>query len=62
MAKIVLGAPFLQDKLDRDDGIAAWPPRVEDHAVNNGHRAHDVEPYLYASVTGAAVAAALGGS
>jgi hypothetical protein len=81
-----LGAPFLQAKLDREDGFAAWPggvqrwvnaaaigdracieprlatcfgPRVEDHAVNNGHRAHDVEPYLNASVTGAAVAAAL---
>ncbi len=37
-------------------------PRVEDHSVNNGHRAHDVEPYLNASVTGAAVAEALRGS
>jgi pimeloyl-ACP methyl ester carboxylesterase len=37
-------------------------PRVEDHTVDNGQRAHDVEPYLNASVTGAAVAEALGGS
>jgi hypothetical protein len=36
--------------------------RVEDHRVNNGHRAHDVEPYLNARVTGAAVAAALEGT
>jgi len=81
-----LGAPFFQDRVERVDGIAAWPgglqrwvnvaavgdracaeprlancfgPRVEDHAVNNGYRAHDVEPYLNAAVTGAAVAAAL---
>jgi hypothetical protein len=37
-------------------------PRVEDHMVDNGHRAHEVEPYLNASVTGAAVAEALRGS
>jgi pimeloyl-ACP methyl ester carboxylesterase len=36
-----------------------WGPRVEDHRVDNGHRAHDVEPYLNARVTGAAIAAAL---
>ena len=84
-----LGAPFVQDRFDRVDGVASWPggvhrwvnvaavgdrtcveprlascfgPGVEDHVVNNGHRAHDVEPYLNASVTGAAVAEALGGS
>lgn len=34
--------------------------RVEEHVVDNGHRAHDPEPYLNASVTGAAVATALG--
>jgi pimeloyl-ACP methyl ester carboxylesterase len=33
--------------------------RIEDVRVDNGHRAHDPEPYLNASVTGAAVAAAL---
>lgn len=33
---------------------------VQDHMVDNGHRAHDPEPYLNAKVTGAAVAAALG--
>jgi len=32
---------------------------VEDRRVDNGHRAHDPEPYLNAAVTGAAVAAAL---
>jgi pimeloyl-ACP methyl ester carboxylesterase len=33
--------------------------RVEDVRVDNGHRAHDPEPYLNASPTGAAIAAAL---
>lgn len=36
-----------------------WGPRVRDHLVDNGHRAHDVEPYLNARVTGAAIASAL---
>jgi pimeloyl-ACP methyl ester carboxylesterase len=36
-------------------------PRVEDHLVDNGHRAHDPEPYLNARVTGAAIARALAG-
>jgi pimeloyl-ACP methyl ester carboxylesterase len=35
--------------------------QVEHHRVDNGHRAHDPEPYLNAAVTGAAVAAALDG-
>ena len=35
-------------------------PRVEDRLVNNGHRAHDPEPYLNNTITGEAVAAALG--
>jgi pimeloyl-ACP methyl ester carboxylesterase len=83
-----LGAPFLQERLERDGALAAWPggvqrwvnvaavadracieprlarcfgSRVEDHLENNGHRAHDVEPYLNASVTGAAIAEALRG-
>lgn len=30
-------------------------PRVEDRLVNNGHRAHDPEPYLNNPVTGQAV-------
>ena len=38
-----------------------WGPRVTDHLVDNGHRAHDVEPYLNARVTGAAIATALRG-
>lgn len=81
-----LGAPFVQERLPRVDGLAPWPgaverwvnvaavgdracvepvlarlwgPRVEDHRVDNGHRAHDVEPYLNARVTGAAIAEAL---
>ena len=33
--------------------------RVEDHLVDNGHRAHDPEPYLNNKATGAAIAAAL---
>jgi len=36
-----------------------YDERVEDVRVDNGHRAHDPEPYLNAAVTGAAVAAAL---
>ncbi|MBM3658702.1 MAG: hypothetical protein FJW95_04275 [Actinobacteria bacterium] len=38
-----------------------WGARVQDHLVDNGHRAHDVEPYLNARVTGAAIAGALRG-
>jgi hypothetical protein len=34
-------------------------PRVEELLIDNGHRAHDPEPYLNAAVTGAAIAAAL---
>jgi hypothetical protein len=33
--------------------------RVEDVLVDNGHRAHDPEPYLNAAATGAAIATAL---
>lgn len=36
-------------------------PRVEELVIDNGHRAHAPEPYLNAAVTGAAIAAALGG-
>jgi hypothetical protein len=35
-------------------------PRVEELVIDNGHRAHAPEPYLNSSVTGAAIAAALG--
>jgi pimeloyl-ACP methyl ester carboxylesterase len=35
-------------------------PRVEEVLIDNGHRAHDPEPYLNAAATGAAIAAALG--
>ena len=34
-------------------------PRVEEVLIDNGHRAHDPEPYLNAAATGAAIAAAL---
>lgn len=34
-------------------------PRVEEVFIDNGHRAHDPEPYLNAAATGAAIAAAL---
>lgn len=36
-----------------------YDERVEDVRVDNGHRAHDPEPYLNSAPTGAAVAAAL---
>ena len=36
-----------------------FDPRVEEFLIDNGHRAHDPEPYLNAAVTGAAIAAAL---
>ncbi len=36
-------------------------PEVEDRLVDNGHRAHDPEPYLNNPVTGGAVARALQG-
>ncbi|MGI9601354.1 MAG: hypothetical protein ACR2QE_05695 [Acidimicrobiales bacterium] len=35
--------------------------RVEEIEIDNGHRGHDPEPYLNARLTGAAIAAALGG-
>ena len=34
-------------------------PRVEEHVIDNGHRAHAPEPYLNSRPTGAAIAAAL---
>ena len=40
-------------------GDAGDDRRIVDRKVDNGHRAHDPEPYLNASVTGAAIAAAL---
>ena len=36
-----------------------YDERIEDVRVDNGHRAHDPEPYLNAAATGAAVAQAL---
>jgi hypothetical protein len=40
--------------------VAALFPGVVEERVDNGHRAHDPEPYLCARVTGAAIAAAMG--
>lgn len=34
-------------------------PGVEEYLIDNGHRAHEPEPYLNAAATGAAIAAAL---
>ena len=34
-------------------------PRVEEELIDDGHRAHDPEPYLNSAATGAAIAAAL---
>ena len=63
MAKIVLVHGAFHELWGPHEITARWVPalRVEDHLVDNGHRAHDVEPYLNASVTGAAIAAALSG-
>jgi pimeloyl-ACP methyl ester carboxylesterase len=38
---------------------AKFGPRVEEVLIDNGHRAHEPEPYLNAAATGAAIAAAL---
>lgn len=50
---------------DRAASVARLAPLfgdgVSDHLVDNGHRAHDPEPYLNSGATGAAVAAALRG-
>ena len=40
--------------------LAAVFAGVIEARVDNGHRAHDPEPYLCAHVTGAAIAAAMG--
>jgi pimeloyl-ACP methyl ester carboxylesterase len=42
-------------------GVEGDDRRIEDRMVDNGHRAHDPEPYLNATVTGAVIAAALAG-
>ena len=47
---VACAAPRLADR---------FGPRVTDAAVDNGHRAHDPEPYLNAAVTGHALAAGL---
>jgi pimeloyl-ACP methyl ester carboxylesterase len=39
----------------------AFGPEVVDHLVDNGHRAHDPEPYLCSAATGHAVARGLAG-
>ena len=48
------------DKATGGRGLSErFGPRVEDRQVDNGHRAHDPEPYLNSRATGEAVAAAL---
>jgi predicted alpha/beta hydrolase family esterase len=39
--------------------VEKFGSRVEEHLIDNGHRPHAPEPYLNASATGAAIAAAL---
>jgi pimeloyl-ACP methyl ester carboxylesterase len=39
--------------------VERFGPRVEEHIIDNGHRAHAPEPYLNCIVTGAAIAEAL---
>ncbi|MGI9641630.1 MAG: hypothetical protein ACR2N9_02485, partial [Acidimicrobiia bacterium] len=54
------------DVFARGDSVASgsvaarFGDRVEEHRIDNGHRAHDPEPYLNARATGAAIARALG--
>lgn len=47
------------DKAAAESLSERFGSRVEEHVVDNGHRAHAPEPYLNCVVTGAAVAAAL---
>ncbi len=49
----------LNDKAAAVSLVEKFGPRVEEHLIDNGHRAHAAEPYLNASATGAAIAAAL---
>ena len=47
------------DKAAAASLVERFGARVEEHLVDNGHRAHAPEPYLNCTVTGAAVAEAL---
>jgi pimeloyl-ACP methyl ester carboxylesterase len=49
----------VNDKACASALTATFGPRVEEFVIDNGHRAHAPEPYLNASVTGGAIAAAL---
>jgi pimeloyl-ACP methyl ester carboxylesterase len=49
----------LNDKACETRLADRFGPRVEEHVIDNGHRAHAPEPYLNSSPTGAAIAAAL---
>jgi predicted alpha/beta hydrolase family esterase len=40
--------------------VEKFGPRVEEHFIDNGHRAHAPEPYLNCIATGSAIAEALG--
>jgi pimeloyl-ACP methyl ester carboxylesterase len=47
------------DKAAASSLTERFGPRVEEVLVDNGHRAHDPEPYLNSAATGAAIAAGL---
>jgi predicted alpha/beta hydrolase family esterase len=49
----------LGDKAAEFSLVERFGPRVEEVVIDNGQRAHAPEPYLNASLTGAAIAAAL---
>lgn len=52
----------LDDTVVREPNLSRrFGEKVRDHVVDNGHRAHDAEPYLNDPVTGAAMAAGLAG-
>lgn len=50
------------DTVVRETDFGRWFPRIEVASVDNGADAHRAEPYLNATVTGAAIAAGLGGA
>ncbi len=50
----------LHDKAAAVSLVERFGPRVEEHVIDNGHRAHAPEPYLNAVATGAAIAESLG--
>jgi len=47
------------DKAAEVSLVERFGPRVEEHLVDNGHRAHSPEPYLNCAVTGAVIGESL---